>query len=87
MMDVPTTAYNLQANAVCKRMHQTVGNLSQALVCEDSSTSTENTNKLVDKALYIAQQAMCYSVHNYHIRQYLVQTHLCLPGAHFPTFP
>ena len=61
--DVSITAYNLQADVVCKHMHQTVGSVLQTLVHENLPRNTGNVKDLVDTALYIAQHAMCCSVH------------------------
>ena len=40
IIDVSTTSYNPQANAVRECMHQTVGNVLQTLVHEDSPMTT-----------------------------------------------
>ena len=61
--DVPTTSRNPQANAICKRMHQTVGNVLRTLVHENPPKSTKNAKDLIDEALSIAQHAMCCGVH------------------------
>jgi hypothetical protein len=61
--DVPTTSRNPQANAICERMHQTVGNILRVLLHENPPKNVGNGNALVDEALSIAMHAMRSSIH------------------------
>ena len=61
--DVPTTSRNPQANSICKRMHQSVGNILITLLHGDPPKNVSKANKMVDKGLSIAQHAMQTSVH------------------------
>ena len=61
--DVPTTSRNPQANSICKRMHQTVGNILRTLLHGDPPKNVSQANKMVDEALSIAQHAMRTGVH------------------------
>ena len=45
--DVPTTSRNPTANAVCKRMHQTVGNVLRTLVHDNPPRGTRQAKDLV----------------------------------------
>ena len=56
--DVPTTRRNPQANSICKRMHQSVGNILRTLLHGDPPKNVSKANKMVDEALSIAQHAM-----------------------------
>ena len=56
--DVPTTSYNPQANAICERMHQTVGNVLRTLLYSNPPTTVEGAQELVDEALATAMHAM-----------------------------
>ena len=56
--DVPTTSYNPQANAICERMHQTVGNVLRTLLYSNPPTTVEGAQELVDEALAKAMHAM-----------------------------
>jgi transposase InsO family protein len=46
----PTTSRNPQANAICERMHQTVGNILRAILHGEQVTAT-TANEIVDNAL------------------------------------
>ena len=46
-----TTAKNPQANAICERMHQTIGNSLRAMATMDPPTGIDSANRLVDTAL------------------------------------
>ena len=61
--DVPTTSRNPTANAVCERMHQTVGNVLRTLVHDNPPRGTRQAKDLVNEALSIAQHALRCSVH------------------------
>jgi hypothetical protein len=62
--DVCTTAKNPQSNAVCERMHQTVGNVLRTLLHGNPPQNIANTAQNVDKALSIAMHAMQAGVHS-----------------------
>ena len=61
--DVPTTSRNPTANAVCERMHQSVGNILRTLLHGNDPKTVSKANKLIDEALSIAMHAMRSSVH------------------------
>ena len=61
--DVPTTSRNPQANSICERMHQSVGNILRTLLHGDPPENVSKANEMVDEALSIAQHAMRTSVH------------------------
>ena len=61
--DTPTTSRNPTANAICERMHQTVGNIIRTLVHEDKPRGTRQAKDLVDEALGIAQHSLRCGVH------------------------
>ena len=56
--DVPTTSRNPQANAVCERMHQTVGNILRTLVHAHPPRNIQNAEALIDESLATAMHAM-----------------------------
>ncbi len=62
--DVCTTAKNPQSNAVCERMHQTVGNVLRTLLHGNPPQNIANAVQYVDKALSIAMHAMRAGVHS-----------------------
>jgi hypothetical protein len=62
--DVCTTAKNPQSNAVCERMHQTVGNVLRMLLHGNPPHNIANAAQYVDKALLIDMQAMQAGVHS-----------------------
>jgi hypothetical protein len=49
--DECTTAKNPQSNAVCERMHQTVGNILRTLLHGNRPQNITNTAQYVDEAL------------------------------------
>ena len=61
--DAPTTARNPQANAICERMHQTVGNILRTLLHENPPKDVGSGKKLIEEALSIAMHALRSSVH------------------------
>jgi hypothetical protein len=61
--DVPTTSRNPTANSVCKRMHQSVGNILRTMLHGNPPENVTKANELVDDALSTAQHAMRTSVH------------------------
>ena len=61
--DVPTTSRNPQANAICERMHQTVGNVLRTLLHVRPPENTTNAKELIDEALSTTMHSMRASVH------------------------
>ena len=61
--DVPTTSRNPQANAICERMHQTVGNVLRTLLYSNPPRTVANAADLVDQALGTAMHAMRSNIH------------------------
>ena len=61
--DVPTTSRNPQANAICKRMHQTVGNILCTLLHVNPPNTVGASKELIAEALSTAMHAMRSSVH------------------------
>ncbi|KAG7366798.1 integrase core domain containing protein [Nitzschia inconspicua] len=47
----PTTAKNPQANSVCERMHQAVGNTLRVLTTLEPPTGADSARQLVDTAI------------------------------------
>jgi hypothetical protein len=62
--DVCTSAKNPQSNAVCERMHQTVGNVLRALLHGNPPKNITNAAQYIDEALSIAMHAMQVGVHS-----------------------
>ncbi len=62
--DVCTTAKNPQSNAVCERMHQTVGNVLRTLLHGNPPQNIANAEQYVDEALSIAMHSMRAGVHS-----------------------
>jgi len=60
--DVPTTSQNPQANAICERMHQTVGNILRTLIHAHRPQNPQSARELVDTALATAMHALRSSV-------------------------
>ena len=61
--DTPTTSRNPTANAICERMHQTVGNILRTLIHKNPPRGTRQAKELVDEALAVAQHALRCAVH------------------------
>ena len=61
--DVPTSSKNLQANAICERMHQTVGNVLRTLLHGEPPRDITKTKDFIDEALLIATHAMQTGIH------------------------
>jgi RNase H-like domain found in reverse transcriptase/Integrase zinc binding domain len=61
--DVPTTSRNPQANSICERLHQTIGNIIRAYVHTHPCRTYSEAASLVDKALGIAQHAVRSTIH------------------------
>jgi len=62
--DVPTTVKNPQSNAICERMHQTVGNVLRTLLHVHRPTNVQQITELVDTALSTTMHAIRSTVHN-----------------------
>ena len=60
--DVPTTSRNLQANEICERIHQTVGNLLRVLLYTNPPRTVANAAYLIDQALATAMHSMRVNV-------------------------
>ncbi len=61
--DVCTSAKNPQSNAICKRMHQTVGNVLRTFLHSEPPQNIADAKEFVDKALSIAMHAMRAGIH------------------------
>eukprot|EP00957_Ditylum_brightwellii_P078112 5938282-Ditylum_brightwellii.AAC.1 len=59
--DAPTTLRNLQASLVCKRLHQTVANISR-FTTNGVANMMQQATRAVDNALAIATHATQYAV-------------------------
>ena len=62
--DVCTTAKNPQSNAVCERMHRTVGNVLRTLLHGEQPQNIADAREYVDEALSIAMHAMRAGIHS-----------------------
>jgi hypothetical protein len=60
---VDTSAKNPQANAICERMHQTVGNVLCTLLHGEPPMNISKAKDFIDEALSIAMHAMRAGVH------------------------
>ena len=58
MKNVPSTSCNPTANALCERMHQTVGNVVRTLVNDNPLRGTRQDKDLIDEALSIVQHTL-----------------------------
>ena len=61
--DAPTSSKNPQANAICERMHQTVGNILRTLLHGEPPRDVTRAKDFIDEALSIAMHAMRTGVH------------------------
>ena len=61
--DVCISAKNPQANAICERMHQTVGNVLRTLLHGESPPNLATAKEFVDESLSIAMHAMRVGMH------------------------
>jgi len=68
----PTGVRNARANAVCERMHQTVGNLLRSLCYTNPPQNLQEAEAMVDHVLAIVSHALRSTVH---------RTHGLSPGA------
>jgi hypothetical protein len=62
--DVCTTAKNPQSNTVCKRMHQTVGNVLRTLLHGEPPPDVASAKEYVNEALSIAIHTMRAAIHS-----------------------
>jgi hypothetical protein len=62
--DLCTTAENPQSNAVCERMHQTIGNVLRTLLHGNPPQNIASTEQYVGEALSIAMHTMHAGVHS-----------------------
>ena len=60
--DVKSTSKNPQSNAVCERMHQTVGNILRTLLHSKPPTNMTQARDVVDQALSQAMHATITTV-------------------------
>jgi hypothetical protein len=56
--DVCSTSINLQSNAICERMHQTVTNVLRTLVHTNPPPNMTQARDIIDNALATAMHAM-----------------------------
>ena len=61
--NVSITPYNPQANSICERLHQTVGNILQTYIHTNPPQNAQEAASLVDRALNIATYAMRSTIH------------------------
>jgi hypothetical protein len=61
--DACISAKNPQANAICERMHQTVGNVLRTLLHGEPPQNIGTAKEFVDEALSIAMHAMRVGIH------------------------
>jgi hypothetical protein len=59
-----TTAKNPQSNAMCKRMHQTVGYALRTLLHGEPPQDMASAKEYIDEALSIAMHAMRAAIHS-----------------------
>jgi transposase InsO family protein len=59
----PSTVKNPQSNAVCERLHSTIGDILRSMLHENPPTNVAQAYELVDTALASAQYAVRASVH------------------------
>ena len=64
--DISTTSKNTQANAICERMHQKVGNMSQTLLHGQppQHVTGSQAKKFIDDALSITMHTMHVGTHS-----------------------
>ena len=61
--DVPTTVKNPQANSICERMHQTVGNCLRTNLHTNPPLNVPHAHNIIDSALASASYSLRSSVH------------------------
>jgi len=62
--NVVTTAKNPQANAICERMHQTVGNVIRTLLHVNQPADINSATELVESALATAMHSIRCAMHS-----------------------
>jgi hypothetical protein len=62
--DVCTSAKNPQSNAICKRMHQTVGNVLRTLLHSEPPQNIADAKEFVDESISIAMHAIRAGIHS-----------------------
>jgi transposase InsO family protein len=62
--DVPTTVKNPQANAICERIHQVVGNNIRTLIHATPPENVQEANDIVDTCLASAAYASRATIHH-----------------------
>jgi hypothetical protein len=62
--DVCTTAKNPQSNAMCERMHQTVGNILKTLLHGELPLDMASAKEYINETLSIAMHAMKAAIHS-----------------------
>ena len=60
--DVPITVRNPQTNTICKRMHQTVGDILRVALHTNPPTNMNDANQCIDNALGCCMHALRCSV-------------------------
>ena len=55
---VPTTVKNPQANSICERMHQTVGDILRVMCHTHPPENINTANQMIDNALATASHAL-----------------------------
>jgi hypothetical protein len=63
IVDVPTTVKNPQANAICERMHQSVGNALRTYLHGHPPATEQEATEILDSALGSAMYAIRATVH------------------------
>ena len=58
IVSVPTTVKNPQANAICERMHQTVGDILRVTLHTSPPNNINTANQMMDNALATAMHAL-----------------------------
>jgi transposase InsO family protein len=61
--DVPISVRNLQANAICERLHQSLGNALRVFLSQELPFNVNNVAELVDSALATALHAARSTIH------------------------
>ena len=64
IVDVPFTAKNLQANAICECMHQTVGNSLRAMMGVHPLEGLQQAIDIIDTSLANAEFTTCRVIHH-----------------------
>jgi transposase InsO family protein len=63
IQNVTTTKYNPQSNAICERMHSTVGDILRTYCQANPPQSQQQAAEMVDRALSVATHALRVAVH------------------------